>query len=65
MFTLIAERSTSGHTMLIFKHIAPVLILMGCLAQVAAAATPKAYLLCAITNVCECEVLKGCTNHYL
>jgi hypothetical protein len=49
--------------MLIFKHIAPVLILTGCLAQFAAAATPKASLLCAITNVSECEVLKGCSNH--
>ena len=44
------------------KHSAVLLILTSCLSPVTLAVAPKASLLCVITNVTECEILKGCVN---
>ena len=45
-----------------FKLIVLLMIVIGCLGTAVHATTPKPSLLCAITNVAECEILKGCIN---
>ena len=43
------------------QTILSMIVISICAAEVAAI-TPKANLMCAVTNIAECEVLKGCSN---